>query len=557
MFTNLFLASEWDRYVTALCHYTRLTESAVCCGSQISLGEMIAYLPLPGGHIRLAERFVDPAFSFALGWNYWYNWTIGLPAELTAAAVLMQFWRSPDDVNPAVWITMCFVVVLIINVLGVGEEAAFYEFSVRKLITCSVGLILLGVVLDLGGGPSHDRIGFRYWHDPGPFVQFNGISGATGRFLGWWAAMTQAAFSFIGTEVVAVSLHAWITRVIQCLTESRALCLYIIKIAGGEAKNPRKNISKAIKRVYIRLLLFYVCGTFIIGLIVPSTHSDLRLATSTAARSPFVIAIKTAGIKGLPSVINAAILTSAWSASSSMLYSSSRALHSLSVSGTAPRIFSYLTRGGLPIVAIAFNACFGLLAYMAIDAKAGKVFGWFVNMCAIAGLSNWFGIAVTYLRFYKGLRAQGFERSNMPYANLLNPYAAWWAAIACPTICLFSGFSVFLKDSWQTDVFITTYLPFVLFPILYTGARLWWRVKPRRPTEMDFLSGTEEVDEACYDEAPPKNWVERFWSWLLNIHILRLSSRAAPPAASKDADGFTWIWLVGFALMMGTITAVD
>lgn len=41
---------------------------------QISLGEMIAYLPIPGGHIRLAERFVDPALSFAMGWNYWYNW---------------------------------------------------------------------------------------------------------------------------------------------------------------------------------------------------------------------------------------------------------------------------------------------------------------------------------------------------------------------------------------------------------------------------------------------------------------------------------------------------
>ena len=34
---------------------------------------MIAYLPIPGGHIALAERFVDPAFSFALGWNYWYD----------------------------------------------------------------------------------------------------------------------------------------------------------------------------------------------------------------------------------------------------------------------------------------------------------------------------------------------------------------------------------------------------------------------------------------------------------------------------------------------------
>lgn len=31
---------------------------------------MIAYLPLPGGHIRLAERFVDPALAFTMGWNY-------------------------------------------------------------------------------------------------------------------------------------------------------------------------------------------------------------------------------------------------------------------------------------------------------------------------------------------------------------------------------------------------------------------------------------------------------------------------------------------------------
>ena len=60
-------------------------------------------------------------------------------------------------------------------------------------------------MLDLGGGPNHDRLGFRYWKDPGPFVQYDGIAGAKGRFLGWWAVMTQAAFSFIGTEIVAVS----------------------------------------------------------------------------------------------------------------------------------------------------------------------------------------------------------------------------------------------------------------------------------------------------------------------------------------------------------------
>lgn len=86
---------------------------------------------------------------------------------------------------------------------GAYGEAEFI-FSSIKVITIS-GLIILGIVLDLGGGPNPDRIGFRYWKDPGPLVQYAGIAGAKGRFLGWWAVMTQAAFSYVGTEVVAVS----------------------------------------------------------------------------------------------------------------------------------------------------------------------------------------------------------------------------------------------------------------------------------------------------------------------------------------------------------------
>ena len=55
---------------------------------------MVAFLPVPGGHIKLAERFVDRAFSFTMGWNYWYNWVMVLPAELSAASVLIDFWDS-------------------------------------------------------------------------------------------------------------------------------------------------------------------------------------------------------------------------------------------------------------------------------------------------------------------------------------------------------------------------------------------------------------------------------------------------------------------------------
>jgi amino acid transporter len=51
----------------------------ICVATMLSLGEMTAFLPLPGGFIKLAERFIDPAFAFATGWNYWYGWTLALP----------------------------------------------------------------------------------------------------------------------------------------------------------------------------------------------------------------------------------------------------------------------------------------------------------------------------------------------------------------------------------------------------------------------------------------------------------------------------------------------
>ena len=128
-------------------------------------------------------------------------------------------------VNNAVWITICLIVTVVINMFGAGVygECEFIFAYVLALLFLSTpqffnlplfdrsikvititGLIILGIVLDLGGGPNHDRIGFRYWKDPGPFVQFNDIAGAKGQFLGWWSVMTQAAISFIGTEIVAV-----------------------------------------------------------------------------------------------------------------------------------------------------------------------------------------------------------------------------------------------------------------------------------------------------------------------------------------------------------------
>lgn len=109
---------------------------------------MIAFLPIPGGHIKLAKRFVSPALSFAMGWNYWYalhavpdqspdilslfrySWAIILPAELSAASILVGFWNR--SISPAVWITIFIVVVVSINILGAGERTHHLVFTCCK-----------------------------------------------------------------------------------------------------------------------------------------------------------------------------------------------------------------------------------------------------------------------------------------------------------------------------------------------------------------------------------------------------------------------------------------
>ncbi|KDN52436.1 amino acid permease [Tilletiaria anomala UBC 951] len=456
----------------------------ICLSVMLSLGEMASFLPVPGGHIKLAARFVDPSFSAVMGWNYWYNWSIVLPAELSAAAVLIGYWAP--DMNPAIWVAILLVLVVVINFLGAGAygEAEFWFASI-KVITI-VGLIILSFLIDVGA--VGDRLGFRYWIHPGPFNQYKGVPGAWGRFLSFWAVLIQAAFSFIGSEIVA--------------------------IAAGEAKNPRRNIPRAIKSVYIRILLFYIVGTLAISVIVP--YNDPRLlGGSTVRASPFVIAIDNAKIKVLPHIINAVLVTSATSAGSSDLYTSSRALYALALSGQAPRIFARTTKSGLPYVSLAIGTVCAFLSFMVATENAYTVFNYFANLTAVAGLSTWACICFTYLRFHAGMKVQGIDRSTLPFKSPLQPFLGWWGLCWSITCILFSGFSVFMKGHWDGATFITNYLTVPLFPLIYFGYKFVTKSKVVQLHEMDFVTGVKEIEAAEEEELPPRNFVEKFWRSLV------------------------------------------
>lgn len=104
-----------------------------------------------------------------------------------------------------------------------------------------IGLIIGGLVIDLGGAPNHERIGFRYWRTPGAFNEYID-TGATGRFLAIWKVLLSAAFSYGNIQVVAIS--------------------------GSETQDPRRVIPAATKKTFLRVFVFYVLNVFIVGMIV-------------------------------------------------------------------------------------------------------------------------------------------------------------------------------------------------------------------------------------------------------------------------------------------------
>ncbi|KAK8154538.1 AAT family amino acid transporter [Phyllosticta citrichinensis] len=469
--------------LSVLLGYT--TTGLAVFGMMQCLGEMATWLPLPGALPQYCARYVDPAFGFAVGWNTWYQSSITLCAEISAAAVVIGFWN--DDINQAAWITMIIVLIVALNIFAVAiyGEAEFIFASI-KIITI-IGLLIMALCIDLGAG-KQGRLGFRYWNSPGAMKEYIG-SGSTGRFLGLFATLVNAAFSYGGVEMVAV--------------------------AAGEAENPHVNIPKAVRRVFWRILFFYVLGSLAIGVLVP--YDDPHLLDKHAvgaAQSPWVIAINRAGIGALPSIINAVILTSASSSANAFLFTGSRYLFALAQNRQAPRFLLKCSNTGVPYYCVGITASISLLTYMSVSSGADTVFQWFQNLTTISQLCSWCAILVSYLRFRSALIAQNVDRDSLIFRSRGQPYLAYATLAYFLIIIFFNGFAVFTNGNWSIDDFITAYIGIPIF----AGLWLFWKILKRDPfvkaSEADIWSGKAALDAQEWPERRPRNWLEKFWFWL-------------------------------------------
>lgn len=461
-------------------------------GMMQCLGEMATWLPLPGAIPQYCARYVDPAMGFAVGWNNWISSSLTLCAEISAAAIVIGFWN--DEINQAAWISIILVLIVCLNIFAVSiyGEAEFIFASV-KIVTI-VGLLLLAFIIDLGGSPNDQgRLGFRYWKSPySAMRQYVGI-GDVGRFAGFFATLVNAAFSFGGVEMVAV--------------------------AAGEAENPRMNIPKAVRRVFWRILFFYVLGSLAIGVIVPA--NDDRLSNASGARSsPWVIAMQRAGIPALPSIINAVILTSAASSGNAFLFTGSRYLFALAQNKQAPQFLLKCTKAGVPVYCVLITASMGLLTYMTVSEGASNVFNWFQTLTTITSLFTWISALFAFLGFRKACIAQGVQPSDKVFSAKWAPYTAYVSLAFFIIIVVFNGWKVFTHDAvtgesnWNIQDFVTAYLVVAVYFALYIFWKVFKRTKMVKPAEADIWTGKAALDAEVWPERLPRNMIEKIWFWI-------------------------------------------
>ncbi|KAI5864053.1 proline-specific permease [Durotheca rogersii] len=457
----------------------------IVCSVTFALGEVSALLPVTGSFVRHAEFLVDPALGFAVGWNLVYGIALSIPSEITAICVLFTFWT--EDVSPAVYIVSFIALTFLVGIAFVrifGEVE--FVFALLKILLV-VFLIILGIIIAAGGIPGTPAVGFKYWRDPGPFVEYV-TTGRLGNFLGFWGVMTNAVFSFAGVESLAM--------------------------AAAETRNPRRTIPRACKRIFARVLLFYMVAVFVVGLLVASNDPRLDDGSGTAAQSPFVIAASAAGIAAIPSVVNAVVITSAWSASNQALLAGTRVLFGLALKGQAPRFFLRTTSWGAPWACVLLYTVFMFLSFMSLSAGALTVFWWLVSLTAAGVLVSWSVILLNHIRLRLAMAKQGIPAERLPWQNWWTIYSSGFSLFMCILILLTSGFKVFTAGNWDASAFVSSYLD---IPLVVSAYLIWKFVRKTKIPSLKSIPLEQAFQQA---EEYPEDPEEKSQGWLRTVSWL-------------------------------------
>ncbi|OAA65864.1 amino acid permease [Niveomyces insectorum RCEF 264] len=345
-----------------------------------TLGEMTISFPVSGSFIDFADRFVDPAFSFAAGFSMWLGWTAIIAAEAVFFITIVNYWAQ-DRIPQAALITIFLVVLGALFVLPNYAFAWFEYFAAILKFVAFIIFIITGLALILGAGPKGHKADGKVWTTDMAFL--NGFKG--------FSESTLLAILAIGDNTFTGFM-------------------------AGETKNPRYSVGHAAFLIPIRVTVIYLISMTFIGLLVSPTNSQLFGGSGVAA-SPFVIAVSQAGIQGLPDFLNAVIMVAVASIAAESFFVATRILRSMAHQRLIPRLLAHVDRQGRPVPALlATTAITVLMAYINLSAGGITVFNWLAQISSTGYFMVWVFVGITSFRFRAALKAQNDPLFRQPYA---------------------------------------------------------------------------------------------------------------------------------------------
>jgi lysine-specific permease len=413
-----------------------------------SLGEMATFMPVTGSFETYASRFYDPALGFALGWNYWYNWAITIAVEMVAGAMVMKYWFP--NVPAIIWSILFLVLLFGLNMLSAKAygESEFWFASIKVVAVLVFLVVGVAMIFGIMGG-HHTGLSNFTFVDP--------QSGAKGPFPHGFKAILMvfliAGFSFQGTELVG--------------------------IAAGESEDPEKNVPKAIKSVFWRIIIFYLGALFVISALIPFTEAGVET-------SSFTLIFERAGIAGAASLMNAVVLTSVLSCGNSGMYAASRMLYAMAKEGRAPKTFSKVNSKGVPINALLVTTLVASASFLTGLYAQDTVYMWLVAASGLAGFIAWVGIAFCHYRFRKAFIAQGKDLKQLKYKARFFPFGPILALVLCVIVILGQGVTYFTMDPIDWKSILASYIGLPLFIVLWIGYKIKFKTKVVNLKEVNF-----------------------------------------------------------------------
>lgn len=450
----------------------------------VSTAEMVCFLPVSSPFLRLAARCADDSLAVMASWNFWFLQCVQIPFEIVSVNTIIHYWR--DDYSAAIPLVVQIVLYFLISICAVKYygETEFWLASFKIIL--ALGLFLFTFITMLGGNPKHDRYGFRYYGET-PFKKYypNGDKDAgasVGYFQGFLACLIQASFTIAGGEYISM--------------------------LAGEVKLPRKVLPRAFKQVFYRLTFLFLGSCLCVGIICSANDPALTAAIDEsrpgAGSSPYVIAMNNLGIKVLPDIVNAALITAAFSAGNAYTYCSSRTLYGMALDGYAPTIFTRCNKHGVPIYSVLISLLWGLISLLQLNDNSAVVLNWLINLITASQLINFTVLCIIYLFFRRAYLLHKDILPKLPFKSWGQPYTAIVGLVSATAMILIQGYTVFFPSLWTVRDFLFCYLMVFIDIGIYIGYKFIWRRgrdKFKDPKTVDFSKDLKEIESHEVDHS--------------------------------------------------------